>query len=105
MRDLDEFLADVQDVIEWSADAASWASDGSHEVETGGEYYGHDRPAEQSDEETGLVFNDHCPLCQADARREAERDPPVDFTGWRLVGVSINESGHLTMLFEEEEES
>ena len=47
MRDLDAFLADVDDVIQWSADAATWASDGSHEVEISGEYYGLDWQVER----------------------------------------------------------
>lgn len=44
--DVDAFLAEADDVIadwEGSADAASWSADGSHEHDTGGEYYGADR--------------------------------------------------------------
>jgi len=43
--DLDAFLAECDDVIddwEGSYDAASWSADGSHEHDTGGEYYGND---------------------------------------------------------------
>lgn len=46
MSDLDAFLAECDDVIsdwEGSTDSASWAADGSHERDTGGEYYGIDR--------------------------------------------------------------
>jgi hypothetical protein len=52
MRDTDEFLADVDGVLaDWhgSADAASWAADGSHQVELSGVYYGWDEPGVPTD--------------------------------------------------------
>lgn len=41
---LDDIDAALDDYVEWhgSDDAASWSADGSHEVDTGGEYYGAD---------------------------------------------------------------
>ncbi|NHN55786.1 hypothetical protein G9U51_08350 [Calidifontibacter sp. DB0510] len=43
--DVDAFLAECDDVIDdWngSADSASWSADGSHEVDTDGNYYAED---------------------------------------------------------------
>ncbi|QIM20556.1 hypothetical protein G7075_04385 [Phycicoccus sp. HDW14] len=41
---LDDIDATLDDYVDWegSVDAASWSADGSHEVDTGGEYYGRD---------------------------------------------------------------
>lgn len=42
VRDVGDFLADADDVIDdWesAADAASWSADGSHEYDTDGDYY------------------------------------------------------------------
>ncbi|QIM19895.1 hypothetical protein G7075_00085 [Phycicoccus sp. HDW14] len=41
---LDDIDAALEDYVEWNGgvDAASWSADGSHEVDTGGEYYGAD---------------------------------------------------------------